>query len=135
MSCCVGEKILPGCGGSPGPGPPGRGTNGAKTRLDLFLLCRGQHSVKTAVNRLLESNHVFLLVVRQFQTVLFGAVHDLAGLRRRIEPVAAWVSRPFRGLLFLIGCEQLIQVGVDVFLDLVELLPLVGGDLQHFPRD
>ena len=100
MSCCAGEKILPGCGGSPGPGPPGGGPNGAKTRLDLMLLCRGQHPVKPAVNRLLESEHVFLLVVRQFQAVLFGAGHDLAGLRRRIVPVAARVPRPFTRLAF-----------------------------------
>ena len=46
-----------------------------------MFLCRRQHFVETAVDRLLKSEHVFLLVVGQFQAVLLGAGHDLAGLR------------------------------------------------------
>ena len=112
-----------------------RRTEWGEDGFDLFLLRRVEHFVKTDVDGLLESEHVFLLVVCHFQAVLIGEGHDLAGLRRSIEPVATPFPRPLRGLLFLICCEELIQVGVDVFLDLVELLLLVGGDPEHFPRD
>src|SRR5262249_39546068 len=59
-----------------GAGTARRGAGWAEDRLELFLLNRGQHSVKPAVDRLLKGECVFLLVVRQFQSVLFGAGHD-----------------------------------------------------------
>ena len=135
VSCWAGEKILPGCGGSPGPGPPGGGPCGAKTLL-ICCLCAG---VSTLSNRpssaFWRASDVLLLVVRQLQSVLFGAGHDLAGLRRGVDHVAVRVTRPDRGLLLLIRREELVQVGVDVLLDLVELLPLIGGDRQHLPGE
>src|SRR5262249_42178022 len=117
--------------GSARRGPRWRGED----RPDLRLLGLGQQPVEPAVNRLLEGEYVLLLAVCQLQAILLGAGHDLAGLRRAIEPVAALAPRPFPGLLPLIGREELLQVRVDVLLDLVDLLPLVGGDLQQFPRD
>src|SRR5579885_765041 len=90
--------------------------------LDLLPLGLGQHAVESAVDRLLEGEHVLLLFLRQFQAVLLRAGHDLAGLRRAVEPVTAPALGPLPGLLLLIGREELIQVGVDIFLDLVELL-------------
>ena len=134
MSCCFGGEDLAGLRRIAGTGTARRRNEWGEDALDLVLLCRGQHPVKPAVNRLLKSEHVFLLVVRQFQAVLFGAGHDLAGLRRRKVARCRLGRRGHsRGLLLLIGREQLIQVGVDVFLDLVELLPLVGGDVRASP--
>src|SRR5262249_45332822 len=49
-----------------GTGTARRRAGWGEDALDLFLLGRGQHSVKPAVNRLLESEYIFLLVVRQF---------------------------------------------------------------------
>ena len=59
------------------------------------------------------------------EAVLFGAGHDMAGLRA-LAIRGTWVSRPHGGLLLLSGRKELVQVGVDVFLNLVEVLPLGG---------
>ena len=126
---------MPACGGSPGPGPPGRGTNGAKTVLICFFCAVVSTLSKLPSTVFWRAITSFFWSSVSFKRFCSGPSMTWPGCVEGSNPLPPVSRGHSRGLLFLICCEQLIQVGVDVFLDLVELLPLIGGNLQHFPRD
>src|SRR5438132_11297792 len=92
--------------------------------LDLLSLCCVTQLVKPFVNSLLQCRQVLLLSVRQLQSILFGACHDPAGPRGRTGPAGSWRRPTFGEALVLVGRTELTEVGIDVFVDLVHVLPL-----------